>query len=217
MSLRHGDTSDALNNRRVFLEGLGVDYRNLVCAEQVHGNKARYVSNNDKGKGALSWDNVLRQTDGLITDKAGVPLAVFTADCLSVFLYDPKQKVIGLVHAGWRGTKAGVLAAALVLMREKFNSRSEDLSVGFGPVIRSCCYEVGEDFKELFDYGLKRINNYLHLDLAALNKRQLLEAGVKEDSIYDSGICTSCSSKDFFSFRREGDSCGRMMSVLMLK
>ncbi len=217
MSLRHGDTRKTLDNRRIFLAGLGIDYRDLVCAKQVHGANISCVGDNDKGKGALAWDSGLAQTDGLITDKVGVPLAIFTADCLSTFLYEPQRRVIALVHAGWRGTKATILTRALALMQDKFNIPSENLLAGFGPAIRNCCYEVGEEFREFFDCGSSRANNSYRLDLIALNRRQLLEAGVREDNISDCGICTSCSNKEFFSFRREGESCGRMMSVAMLK
>ena len=217
MSLRHGDTRDTLNNRRIFLAGLGIDSRDLVCAEQVHGANIYYADHRDRGKGALSCNTALAQTDGLVTDKVGVPLAIFTADCLSIFLYEPELRVIALVHAGWRGTKAGILTRALALMQDKFKIPSEDLLAGFGPAIRSCCYEVGEEFREFFDYGLSRMNNRYHLDLIALNRRQLLEAGISENHISDSGICTSCSNQEFFSFRKDGESCARMMSVAMLK
>lgn len=217
MSLRHGDTRDTLNNRRIFLAGLGIDSRDLVCAKQVHGVNISCVGDNDKGKGALAWDSGLAQTDGLITDKVGVPLAIFTADCLSIYLYEPQLGVIALVHAGWRGTKAGILARTLALMQDRFKIPGGNLLAGFGPAIRSCCYEVGEEFRKLFDYGLSKADNRYHLDLIALNKKQLLEAGISENHISDSGICTSCSNKEFFSFRREGESCARMMSVAMLK
>ena len=213
----HGDTRDTLHNRRDFLAGLGIDYHDLVCGEQVHGTNTSYAGNNDKGKGALVEGTAFKQTDGLITDCAGVPLAIFTADCLSVFLYDPKCKAIGLAHAGWKGTQAGIVSGVIALMRERFKSSPDDLWAGLGPAIRSCCYEVGEEFGGLFDTGLSRIDNRYHLDLAALNKRQLLESGVRVDKISDCGICTSCRTKDFFSFRREGDSCGRTISVMMLK
>jgi len=164
MSLRYGDTRDTQSNRRIFLGGLGIDCRDLVCAQQVHGTNIRYVGNNDKGKGALTWESGLEQTDGLITDEIGVPLAIFTADCLSIFLYDAGRKAIGLVHAGWRGTQKGIAARAIALMRDTFKSNPHDLSVGFGPVIRNCCYEVGEEFRGFFDCGLNKVGNRYHLD-----------------------------------------------------
>lgn len=217
MSLVHGKTKDSLKNRKDFLAGLGIDYRDLVCTKQIHKSNIRYVREADKGKGALSYDSAIADTDALITDKRNVPLAVFTADCLSIFLYDPITAAIGLIHAGWRSTKENITAKTLQLMKEKFNTLPRDLYVGFGPAIRQCCYEVGIEFKGFFSYDLMRKNNRYYLDLVALNKKQFLDLGVKANHISDSGVCTSCKSKDFFSYRKDGNPCGRMMSVIMLR
>ena len=89
--------------------------------------------------------------------------------------------------------------------------------MGFGPAIRKCCYEVEEKFTQLFKSGIIKKKNKTYLDLIANNKGQLLKSGVRRKNILDSGICTCCEDKDFFSFRREGDRAGRMMSVIMLK
>lgn len=217
MSLRHGETTGARDNRRVFLEGLGIDSSRIVCCQQVHGDLIRCVTEADCGSGALSDDTALPGTDGLLTDRADVPLAIFTADCLSIALYDLRVQAAGLVHAGWRGTKAAIAAKAVALMRSRFSSRASDLCVEFGPAIRKCCYEVGAEFTDFFDYGLSPAGSRWHLDLAAVNKKQLLEAGVDPQKIADGGVCTSCNHREFFSFRKEGESCGRTMSVVMLK
>jgi len=217
MSLCHGDTAEALDNRRRFLDGIGIDYRRLVCCQQVHADNINYIKEEYCGRGALSREDSLPQTDGMLTDKPDVALAVFTADCLPVFLYDPRRPAIGLVHAGWRGTRLGIASKAVSMMRDRFDSRPLDLRAGFGPAIRKCCYEVGGEFGGFFDCGLSPSNNRYYLDLIGLNRKQLLEAGLRQENISDCGICSSCSNREFFSFRREGDSCGRMISVAMLK
>lgn len=217
MSLFYGDTRNSLNNRDNFLKGLGIDYRDLICAKQVHGGAVRYAEESNLGKGSLFYHDSIPATDAFITDKKNLPLAVFTADCLAVFLYDYKIPAIGLVHAGWRGTKERVVSKAIRLMREKFNSRMDDLSVAFGPAIRSCCYEVGGEFKRHFPGEVAFRGGRYYLDLVEINKKQVLDSGVKEENIFDSGICTSCRNEDYFSFRREGKSCGRIMSVMMLR
>lgn len=102
-------------------------------------------------------------------------------------------------------------------MREKFNTDPKDLYVGFGPVIRDCCYEVTEEFVDFFTFGLVKRDNRYYLDLVRINKRQLLSLGIREVNIFDPKICTSCNNKDFFSYRKEGSSCGRMLSVMMLR
>ncbi len=217
MSLVYGDTKDALENRKNFLRQLGIDHRDLACAGQVHGNHIAYVRKADKGRGALSYDTAIPDTDALITDRRNLPLAIFTADCLSVFLHDPVTCGIGLIHAGWQSTKKGITARTIEAMQKQFKARAQDLYAGFGPAIKDCCYEVDRDFQEFFPQGLLVRDNRYFLDLVGLNLRQLLESGVRQDNILDSGICTACQNKEFFSYRKEGSSCGRMMSVIMLR
>jgi YfiH family protein len=217
MSLFYGDIQDSLNNRKNFLRDLGIDYRGLLCAKQVHGSNVGYVEENDKGKGALSYSTCIPDTDALITDKKNLALAVFTADCLSIFLYDSKTSGIALIHAGWRSTKEGIISKTVKLMQERFNTQVKNLYAGLGPAIRDCCYEVGREFSEPFPYGLLKRDNRYYLDLVGINKKQLLDIGVSDTYIYDSGICTSCRNEEFFSHRKEGNRCGRMMSVIMTK
>jgi len=217
-SLSYGDTAHSLENRKNLLKGLGIHYRDLVCAKQVHGSAARYIRQVDRGKGALSYDNAIADTDALVTDEKNVPLSIFTADCLSIFLYDSKTHAIGLVHAGWRSSKEEIAVKTVKLMQERFNTRPQDLCAGFGPAIRECCYEVQGECAGIFspEHIIER-NGRHYLDLAGINKKQLLNSGVKDKNIFDSSICTACRNEEFFSFRKEGRDCGRMMSVMMLK
>jgi len=217
MSLFYGDTRDSLKNREAFLKELGIDYRDLACARQVHQASARYIQDKDKGRGALSEKDAFCDTDALVTDKKNLALAIFTADCLSVFLYDPKRPAVGLAHAGWRGTKDNIAAKAIKLMQRQFNTPAQDLHVAFGPAIRSCCYQVSGDFAGIFPDGIINRDNHYYLDLAGINRKQVLAAGVKEENLFDSRDCTFCQNSNFFSYRKEGADCGRMMSVIMLK
>ena len=216
MSLFYGNTKDSLNNRRNFLQELGIDYQDLVCAKQVHGNRIKYVKEIDKGRGALVYDDSFPDTDAFITDRRRLPLAIFTADCLSIFLYDPKTPAIGLIHAGWRSSKGEIAAKTIQSMKEIFGTSMQDLHVGFGPAIRKCCYEVRDEFIGLFPYGLIQREGLYYLDLLGINKRQILNSGVKEKNIFDFGFCNFCRNEDFFSFRKERESCGRIISVAML-
>jgi len=216
MSLFYGDTQESLTNRKKFLSSLGINYQDLVCVKQIHTSCVRYVKEEDRGSGALAYDSAIADTDALITDKRNLPLAVFTADCLSIFLYDSKTPAIGLIHAGWRSTKEKITAKTIELMQEKFNTRPSDFHVGFGPAIRSCCYEVGKDLHDFTDELIER-NNHYYLDLLKINKKQVLDLGLKENKIFDSQICTSCRNEEFFSYRKEGKVSGRIMSVIMLK
>ncbi|MFH1355040.1 MAG: peptidoglycan editing factor PgeF [Candidatus Omnitrophota bacterium] len=217
MSLSYGDTRDSLNSRKQFLRKLDINYQDLVCAKQVHSGHTECVNQGDRGKGAKSYQDAIDDTDALITDHKNLPLAIFTADCLSVFLFDAKTPAIGLVHAGWRSSKEQISAKALQSMQQRFNTGLSDLYIYFGPCIRECCNEVGEEFKEYFASDLISRDNRYFLDLVSLNKKQLLHAGVKEENLLDSGLCTFCRREEFFSYRRESDSSGRMVSVIMLR
>jgi len=217
MSLFYGDAKESLNNRKNFLSPLGIDYRSLICAKQIHASSVKYVKEEGKGKGALSYDTSIDDTDALVADKKNLPLAVFTADCLSIFLYDSLTPAIGLIHAGRQGTKENIASCVIQLMQKQFNTKTKELHIGFGPAIRSCCYEVTSELNDFFPYNLIKRDNRYYLDLIQINKNELLDLGVKENNIFDSSICTSCRNKEFFSYRKEGNTCGRTMSVIMLK
>ena len=217
MSLCYADRQDSLVNRKIFLSWLGVRQDNLVCAKQAHGSAVKYVLPQDAGKGAFSYEGSIADTDAFVTDEKNLALAMFTADCLSVFFYDPKRKVIGLAHAGWRGSRDKVTQKTINFMRETFKTRPEDLYLGLGPSIRSCCYEVSPGMEEAFPGGLLKRQGKYYLDLIATNRRQALDCGAQEERIFDSRICTFCAKRNCFSFRREGEIAGRMISVIMLK
>ena len=216
MSLSYGDTSNSLNNRKSFLKRLGIDYQTVVCAKQVHGCAVKYIKQEHSGRGAFNYEDSIVDTDALITDKENLPLVILTADCLSVSLYDPLTPAIGLVHAGWRGTKQNITSVAIKLMQAKFNTDTSRLRASFGPAIRECCYEVKEDFLKDSTCGIVKRGGRYYFNLASLNKVELLDLGVRERNITDCNICTSCQNREFFSYRKEGNTCGRLMTVIML-
>jgi len=203
--------------RKVYLKKLRINFHDLICLQQVHGNRILLATEKEKGRGALEYNSAIPGYDGLITRESFLPLAVFTADCLPIFILDTKQRLAAILHAGWRGTKNNILQAALQILKHEFSSRAEEIICGLGPGIRSCCYEVGAEFNNYFSKNLVRRKRRIFLDLAGANLKQLIESGIPEENISDSGICTSCRNKDFFSYRREGLGAGRMMSVIMMK
>lgn len=204
-------------NRAYFLEKIGVNPRGLVCLQQVHGNRVYFATEEDKGRGASSYASAIAGYDGIVTADRRLPLAILTADCLPVFLLDMKNMAAALVHCGWRGTKDAIVLAALAMLKDKFKSRPKDILCGLGPSIRSCCYQVGLEFRQHFPYGLVKRKGKIFFDLAGANLKQLRGAGILKKNITDSAICTSCRNKYFFSYRKEGGSAGRMMSVIMLQ
>ncbi len=216
MSLSFGDIGDSLENRRKFLNIIGIDYRDLICAKQVHEKNVEYVTKEHKGRGALDYDHSFADTDGFFTDQPKVPISILTADCLSVFIYDPQRPAIAILHAGWRSTEKNISQAGVSRMREKFGSQPEELQIGFGPSIRACCFEVEKDFKSNFAFGLFKRDGRVFMDIALINQRQLVDCGVRAENIFDPKFCTF-SDHNFFSFRKEAQAAGRLISVIMLK
>ena len=217
MSSVFGDKEGALDNRQRFLQAGRIDPTRLVCAQQVHGDAVACVTAADAGRGAQSHQQAIPDTDALVTNTRRLPLGIFFADCLPVFLYDAQKQVIALVHAGWRGTRMNITGKTVQAMMKQYGSVPDDIYAGFGPAIRGCCYEVGEEFTDRFRHGLVRRDNRLYLDLVRINTEQLRRRDVKQANIFDCSICTFCGNEEHFSFRREGASCGRSMAVLMIR
>lgn len=169
--------------RRAFAKALGLDPDRLTVAGAVHGAEVARV---DAPAGAV------RGRDALVTDRPGVGLLASFADCCPVLLYDPAAGALALVHAGWRGTAAGVTSRAVAALAREYASRPAGLVAGIGPGICAACYEVGEEVAARFDPAFVRpspAGRHL-LDLAAANRAQLEAAGVPAGRIHVHGACT---------------------------
>jgi YfiH family protein len=173
-------------------------FPNLATLKQVHSPECVAAG----GRSGL-----LGQGDALLEDAPGAVIAVKTADCIPILLVDERLRAVAAVHAGWRGTVAGIAGRAVEAMRARFGSVPADLHAAIGPGIGKCCYEVGAEVAGHFgERGRTRI------DLADANRRQLAEAGVTPGRIYASNLCTMCRPEDFHSFRRDKEEAGRMYS-----
>ena len=214
MSLKTGDVSSSGPDRSRFLSSLGIDRSCLVLPIQVHSAAVAVVGSAHKGRGADSAVTGIADTDALITAERGVCVGVQTADCLPLLIHDPVTGAVAAVHAGWRSTAGRIAALAVGRLASEFGSRPRDLRCLLGPSIGPCCYAVGEEFASTFPRSVERRGGRLYLDLAGENLRQLMDSGVAADNIGAPRACTCCS-KGFFSFRRDGASCGRMLSVIM--
>lgn len=192
-----------------------------ATARQIHSNTCLAVTlEDDPGDGPVGTG------DALVTSDRGIALGVATADCLPVVVVDPLAPAVAVVHAGWRGTHAGVLSAALQKLMTRYNARPERMILAIGPGARACCYEVGPDVIGAFSEptgaapGEKppiiRGRRGFHLDLVEANRRQALSAGVPIGAIDDLGICSICRVDDCHSHRRDGDAAGRMWLLAAL-
>ena len=155
--------------------------------------------------------------DALVTDDVARSIGVKTADCVPILLLDAGRHAVAAVHAGWRGTAAGIAARAVEKMRLDFGSHPRDIYAALGPCIRECCYEVGPevaaDFSALFPER-SPVNGKQHVDLPEANRRHLAAAGISTAHIFDSGLCTACLPEHFFSYRREPQNPRRMISAI---
>lgn len=185
------------------------DIPKVFWRRQAHGDGILRV------KGDPSDLRGVAEADGFITDEAKMPLAIRTADCVPIFVFDPRQRVIALSHAGWRGTHQLIAEKTVAAIRETYNSQPADLKVVLGPGIRECCYQVAQDFMELFPGFIRERREGLYLDIMGANREQLAQVGVRRENITDTGRCTCCD-KNYFSFRRDGAKAGRMISLMML-
>lgn len=202
------DELSVRENRRRFFSALGIPVEALAIPRQVHSATVARVD----GPGTLA------ETDALITNVPGVYLCVTVADCVPILLYDPEHRAVAAVHAGWRGSAAGILSLALKLMRSAFGTWPGELRAYVGPAAGGCCYEVGPEVARSFparyvtDYQASR-----RLDLKAFNADTLREAGLDPSHIEVSPLCTITESHLFHSYRRDGPRSGRMMAVIGIR
>lgn len=224
LALHVGDEEElVLANRRKFAAALGVRPERFTTCRQVHGSRVERVTEAMAGSGALALAGTIDGTDALITDLPDLPLLLFFADCVPVLLADARTGAIGLAHAGWRGTAAGIAAQTALALQQEFGSRPEDILAAIGPSIGACCYEV-DDFvrarmpeaEEFFTPVPGKSGGYM-LDLWSANRRQLLSAGLLAEHIETAGVCTAHARDLFCSYRAEQGRTGRMGVCLCRK
>jgi len=217
------DPSLVCRNRQLVAESLG-PVNNWVVGEQVHGNRVAVVDETHRGAGGFDVASAIQDTDALVTSSPDVVLLTLAADCVPMLFYDTIAGVIGVAHAGWRGTALGVAANTVRTMCDEFGARPETIQVALGPHIKSCCYEVDERVKQSFceQYGTQPSwfeptrDKHYQLDLGKANESIVLNCGILPHHIDIHPLCTSCHRKLFFSHRAEGKT-GRLAGIISLK
>ncbi|MFQ5877409.1 MAG: peptidoglycan editing factor PgeF [Acidobacteriota bacterium] len=208
--LLHGFTLRGSDPDRVLREAAGRPLP-LRTPRQAHGATVRCVTSPAAPQG---------EGDALITSLRGVALGVRAADCVPILICDRRAGAVAAVHAGWRGTVAGVLAATLERMRTCYGSRAADLRVALGPAIGACCYEVGEEVAEALLRSDPEASDCIlpgirpRVDLVGANRRQALRAGVPEERIQSAGRCTFCGGDSLESHRRSRGAARRMTGLI---
>jgi polyphenol oxidase len=202
----------------------------LVFAVQTHSSRVTKITSE-----VLKWDNQIRreklnETDALITNVPNICIAIKTADCIPVLLYDPQHKAMAAIHAGWRGTVGRIVAKTIDSMKQEYGTLPENLIAGIGPGIGPEVYEVGLEVVEVVHQQLGRNHGLIqyypqksdhqkspYLDLWKANYVQLLESGLPEENIEIAELCTFSHPKEFYSARRDGAATGRMATGIMIK
>lgn len=187
----------------------------LWTLRQVHGRVVRSIDDS----GPVPWADPRPEGDALVSARRDRAIGVHVADCVPIVLCDPVHGVLGAAHAGWRGTVAGVLGAALAAMAAA-GARPEDVYIGMGPAIGACCFEVGAEVVAAFrdaDPGAEssiRTGSRARIDLLDANRRQAIAAGVRAERIAAANLCTACRPDLLISYRRSGRSSGRMTGLI---
>lgn len=209
------DMPGTVERRRRVCEDLALPFDRLTVGRQVHGDHVVVVDGERIGSGRDGVNARIDGADGLVTDQPDVPLMVLSADCCPIVVFDPARPAIGVAHAGWRGTVAGIAGVLVRTMVNNYDARPETLVAAIGPCAGACCYAVKADVLAAFDDCghdtsaiIERRKDMTYFNLANANRRQLESTGILPDRIDVAGICTICSD-DFFSYRRLGPRTGQ--------
>ncbi len=217
---RKSDSRSSAQHRQWLLENLNIDSKELFFVKQVHGDRVFVLDDPQK-----SADQVEREeADALITHLTEKPIAVLTADCVPVILYDPEKHVAGAIHAGRKGTQKSIVSKTISMLSKAYGSNPQDVVMALGPAIGGCCYEVDEPCVEPFRQNYRGWEGFVTansrsrfmLDLLKANAMDAERAGISKENIHRSGECTSCNNDRWFSYRREGTT-GRIVSLAMLR
>ena len=214
----HVGDDDAIvrRNRRALADNLGYDAQNLIAAQQVHGMAFTVATAGDSGRGALDWESALPATDAIVTAQVGVPLLILVADCAPILLFDSQARVLALVHAGWRGARAGVASSAVAAM-ESLGASARNIRAGIGPCLCARNLEVGPEVAAMFadKTVLEASGEKFRLDLRAVIENDLRSAGVANIEI--SEICPKDENETFFSHRGQNGEAGRFGIVAYMQ
>lgn len=226
LSYSRGDAKERVDeNFRRIGRAVGFSPADLVFTDQTHTTNVRTVSFSDRGKGfvrPLDYTDV----DALVTNVPGLVLAAFFADCVPLLFVDPKRRVIGIAHSGWRGTVGRIGKKTIECMAAEYGCSPADLVAAIGPSICGNCYEVSEDvagkFRQEFSDASEGIlsegreEGKYQLDLWQANRTVLLEAGILPENIDMPGICTCCNKEFLHSHRGNHGNRGNIGAFLML-
>ncbi|MBP1619005.1 MAG: hypothetical protein H6Q14_2832 [Bacteroidetes bacterium] len=218
--------ADVAENRKRLASSIGVEALDLVFPYQTHEDKVLQVDEAFLSLPSEERKQAAAGYDALVTHVPGICIGVTTADCVPLIAYDPVQKVLAAIHAGWRGTVACIVPKTIRLMVEEYGCLPATILVGIGACISPEKFEVGEEVVDAFRFAGMDLSNAsfrnpatgkCHIDLQAVNKQLLLSEGILPENIEIMPLCTQTRADLFFSARRQGVKSGRMVTGGVLK
>lgn len=229
-SSREGDQPESVDrNWRLLATAFRLDPHCFVVMRQIHGDRIVVIETDNREnlpEGSLLPAEAYA-CDALVTNLPGLALGVKTADCVPLFLVDPVKRVVGAVHAGWRGTALNIAGQTVDTFLARFSSQPRDILAVIGPAIGACCYEVDAVVYHALEvyagpgrdpfFRPAALKDRWRLDLGMVNRCQVEQRGVPPAQIFAADHCTSCQDEVFYSHRRDGGRTGRHFSFLMLR
>lgn len=217
------DEACITKNRRALCDELDINEERLIMPHQNHGTEIRQIAPDFFNLPNVIQKQILEDVDGVMTNMMDVCVAVSTADCIPVLLYDNEHHACAAVHAGWRGTVARILQRAVAVMKTAYKTNLEHLEVCIGPGISLNAFEVGDEVWQKFaeaGFDMKSISKRYdkwHIDLWECNRMQLIDIGVNPCNIQIANICTYSNTDEFFSARQMSINSGRILTGILLK
>ena len=214
-----GDNPDlVISNRERLAHAVALPTSQFTFAQQIHSGNVTIITEGMRSKGAFNQNEAVEATDAMVTDLPGICLVILVADCVPLLFFDPALNVIGVAHAGWKGTLQFVALHTVRAMEKDFGCSPQDIIVGMGPSIGPCCYEVGPEVitqvKAVFSSHQEYVRHESkdgkgHLDLWKANRDQLVQAGIRRENIETANQCTCHNAHIFFSYRHQHGETGR--------
>lgn len=224
LGFNRGDSQEnVIANYEKVCQVLEVPLESLVLSRQVHESNIAYVTQEDCGNGVIK-PNKWESMDGIYTNQKGVTLVTHYADCVPLFFYAPNYGMIGLAHAGWRGTVEEI-GKKMIQLWEQQGIPVDEIEVGIGPSIGPCCFEVHSDVADVFlqKFGSKHFivantsNGKYNINLWECNRQSLLSYGLKAEQIQCLEVCTCCEHETFYSHRHTCGRRGTLGAFMVLK
>lgn len=222
--------NEIIENYKKLSVALNVNYDKILRPYQTHTDIVKCIQK--EYKQFTVFPKELTDVDGLLTNRENILFSLTYADCTPIYLYDPVKKVVGNIHSGWQGTLKGIGKKAVQMMITTYKSDPKDIICCFGPHIKKCHFEVGEDVAKEFRkqyFNMKDLNNIIeyigkkhgenkyYIDTAKINENLVKELGIQQENIIDSGICTVCYNKQMHSYRANGKEAGRNTALIGIK